>query len=299
MSPFAETLDEEAVMVLVGLAIPLGRVSWKGHNIQDAIYYDLYSTESSLGMYLLLYPVSTTLMKEAARHRYAIRLAKENARMHRLYSELMALSHHPFKVEGIIVLANNIAANATVGSHFREKVRIINQRIQFLRAELGAFFHKRTKDPIEHPNGFGEFHGWEGGEEWVVKVSNQMNEFQAAPEEEKRRIKKAMLSGEDTRSWWAYDPRVLGPLMAALRGYLSKPATPADSESDDGKEGCAFVFDELRALHAVQFEEELGRLSRRLRSAATLPGVAESFLEASQDSVGKTYPVFFADDGGA
>jgi hypothetical protein len=213
--------------------------------------------------------------------------------MHRQYSELMGLSHHPFRLADQSCDDIKSPTNSIWAELLRDqaKVDVYNARILFLRATLGDFFAVRRQFPIYHPNGFGVFHSADGGEEWVVTVSNQMNKFQAAPEEVKRRIKKAMLSGEDTRSWWAHDPRELGPLMAALEGYHSKPATPAVSENY-GEDGSGFIIDELRALHAIQFEEELGRLSCRLRKAATLPGVAEAFLEASKDSVGKTYPLF-------
>jgi hypothetical protein len=107
----------------------------------------------------------------------------------------------PLHIAQSIELTTN-PANTIWASVLQDKVRIINERIRFLRAALAAVFNERKDGSINHSNRLGVFHSADGGEAWVVQVSNQMNEFQAAPDEEKRRIKKAMLSGEDTSSWW-------------------------------------------------------------------------------------------------
>jgi hypothetical protein len=42
-----------------------------------------------------------------------------------------------------------------------------------------------------------------GGEPWIVEVNRKMNEFRRLQEEEKRAVKKSMLSGQDITSWFA------------------------------------------------------------------------------------------------
>ncbi|KAA8912049.1 hypothetical protein FN846DRAFT_998020 [Sphaerosporella brunnea] len=174
-------------------------LTWKNGVTVDSVYYPP--------------PISN--------QREAMETAVNNAHFHRMYSEAMGVMHAPIRAARSIWRTKRIELSKIWnGKLFRVPFcALSSERSKYLDAEFKAFFSTRRQCLMDHLCSRGDFYHPEAPPQWLVALNGAMNAYQEVEDIRKAAVKGRLLRGEDTTSFYVHDPRELGPVMRALRGY--------------------------------------------------------------------------------
>jgi len=184
------------------------RITWKDGRGGGLIFYDEEVAKNGDGKG---FP-DPRILAIIPDYHDAYQRAFENAKYHRLYSELMSLKHTPETIGVGMTLCLDSHLHSANEHRIKLEVEMVKKKLLAIEStwEMKTPFYAPGSNNFRH-------HGCKP--EWLHAINGAMNLFGSLPESEKKVWCTRVATGEDRSSFYVHNFCHLGPLMDALRGY--------------------------------------------------------------------------------